>query len=215
MFGYEHFNNEQDFDFTDAVPDRIESDSHQILPSHTKDMTCLAVSKNWGKRDDRDVIISGSLDQRVTICKRVGKSWTKQDRHTIAFEHLVFTVALAPDENSLFVGGGDGGEDLGYLKCYHMDSFKERKDFKGHTAAVFSVAVTSDGEKLVSGSEDKTIIVWDVESGDKIRTLEGHSSSVRSVAITPDQPIMIVSGSEDNTAKLWEIGEKQYRDVSV
>ena len=131
---------------------------------------------------------------------------------TVRFRHLVFSVAFAPDEKSLFVGGGDGGEEPGILKRYDTGAC-EINEFSGHPSTVFAVAITSNGKKLVSGSEDKTIIIWDVESGEKIKILKGHSSSVRSVAITP-QPdeSMICSGSEDNTAKLWrmETGELLY-----
>lgn len=64
--------------------------------------------------------------------------------------------------------------------------------------------MSSDGYKLVSGSDDKNIIVWDVKGGDEIRTLKGHSMRVECVAITPDNK-KIVSGSGDKTAKLWDI----------
>ena len=45
--------------------------------------------------------------------------------------------------------------------------------------AVTSVSVTPDGRRAVSGSSDKTLRVWDLESGACLRTLEGHSDGVR------------------------------------
>ena len=42
-----------------------------------------------------------------------------------------------------------------------------------------SVAVFSDGRRVVSASRDKTLKVWDVETGECVATLEGHSDSVR------------------------------------
>ena len=59
---------------------------------------------------------------------------------------------------------------------------------------------------MVSGSEDETIIVWNVESGDKVRTLKGHPHFVNSVAITPDDK-NIVSWSGDKTAKVWSMDD--------
>ena len=57
---------------------------------------------------------------------------------------------------------------------------------EGHTNSVRAVAVTPDGRSAVSGSEDRTLRVWDLESGQTLRTLEGHTSSVNAVAVAPD-----------------------------
>ena len=54
-----------------------------------------------------------------------------------------------------------------------------------------------------AGSDDKTIKVWDAESGRLLRTLEGHTDWVRAVAVTPDGR-RIVSGSDDKTIKVWD-----------
>ena len=67
----------------------------------------------------------------------------------------------------------------------------------GHSGSVNSVAI--EGERIVSGSDDNTINVWNFE-GECLKTLEGHSRWVRSVAIEGER---IVSGSDDNTIKVW------------
>ena len=46
--------------------------------------------------------------------------------------------------------------------------------------------------------------MWEVSTGREIRTLSGHSSSVNAVAIAPDGKVAI-SGSRDNTLKVWEV----------
>jgi WD40 repeat protein len=65
------------------------------------------------------------------------------------------------------------------------------------------VAVSPDGRTIVSGSADRTVKVWEAESGRLLRSLEGHTDSVRAVAVSPDGRT-IVSGSWDNTVKVWE-----------
>ena len=54
----------------------------------------------------------------------------------------------------------------------------------GHSNTVTSVAISSDSKYIVSGSGDKTIKIWDIESGKEIKTLNGHSEGVYSVAIS-------------------------------
>ena len=51
---------------------------------------------------------------------------------------------------------------------------------------VMAVAVTPDGRRAVSGSDDRTLKVWDLEQGALLATLEGHGDWVRAVAVTPD-----------------------------
>jgi WD40 repeat protein len=74
----------------------------------------------------------------------------------------------------------------------------------GHTSNVTSVAVTPDGTKIVSGSWDITIKVWNLNSGALIQTLTGHSDYLNSVAITPDGT-KIMSGSSDKTINVWNL----------
>ncbi|WP_333026526.1 MULTISPECIES: WD40 domain-containing protein [unclassified Microcoleus] len=55
-----------------------------------------------------------------------------------------------------------------------------------------------------SGSADNIIKLWNLKTGQVIRTLTGHSDYVKSVAISPDGQIL-ASGSGDNTIKLWNL----------
>ncbi|KAL4068682.1 WD40-repeat-containing domain protein [Scleroderma yunnanense] len=77
--------------------------------------------------------------------------------------------------------------------------------FEGHTNSVISVAFSSDGTRIVSGSDDMTVRVWDADRGVQIGSpLEGHTDLVTSVAFSPDGT-RIVSGSYDKTVRVWDV----------
>ena len=66
------------------------------------------------------------------------------------------------------------------------------------------MAVSPDGRRIVSGSYDKTVAVWDLESGARLHELTGHQGGVSSVAVSPDGR-RIVSGSGDKTVAVWDL----------
>ena len=74
---------------------------------------------------------------------------------------------------------------------------------------VTSLALSPDGKYLASGSFDKTIKLWRVETGECTRTMEGHSDGVFSVAFSPDGQYL-ASGS-DETVKLWSTPHRERR----
>jgi serine/threonine protein kinase len=74
----------------------------------------------------------------------------------------------------------------------------------GHSGSVWSVALSSNGQTVVSGSEDKTIKVWNLNNGQLLRTLAGHADAVRSLTLSSNGQIL-ASGSGDKTIKLWNL----------
>lgn len=74
---------------------------------------------------------------------------------------------------------------------------------EGHGGSVTSVAFSADGQRLASGSRDKTVKIWDAATGACVQTLEGHSGWVRSVAFSADGR-WLASGSHDETVKIWD-----------
>ena len=87
---------------------------------------------------------------------------------------------------------------LEYRGAGQFDS--KAQTLTGHTSSVRAVAVV-DAQRVVSGSEGKTLKVWDLESGRCVQTLTGHSSYVFAVAVVDAQ--RVVSGSGDGTLKVW------------
>ncbi len=75
---------------------------------------------------------------------------------------------------------------------------------EGHTNLVWSVVFSSDGTKLVSGSGDNTVKLWDMVTHENIATLEGHTNWVESVVFSSDGTLL-ASGSVDGTILLWNL----------
>jgi WD40 repeat protein len=74
----------------------------------------------------------------------------------------------------------------------------------GHENSVWSVSFSPDGRRIVSGSSDNTIRIWDASTMEQIGSpLTGHEDWVRSVSFSPDER-RIASGSGDNTIRIWD-----------
>ncbi|TAG44422.1 MAG: serine/threonine protein kinase, partial [Oscillatoriales cyanobacterium] len=79
----------------------------------------------------------------------------------------------------------------------------------GHSHAVTSVAFSPDGATLASGSEDKTIEMWNLHGGKRWYTLTGHSDWVTSVAFSPDGATL-ASGGRDKTIQIWDLNKGKW-----
>ena len=74
----------------------------------------------------------------------------------------------------------------------------------GHTGTIHCICYSPNGRHIISGSDDRTIRIWDAETGGiSGEPLKGHTGSVRSVAYSPDGR-RIISGSRDNTIRIWD-----------
>jgi WD40 repeat protein len=89
----------------------------------------------------------------------------------------------------------------GLLRVWSMDDFEEIAQLSGHKRQVTSLAISSDGSRIVSGSRDCTMRVWDGRTFEEIGLCE-HEHQVNSVTFSPDSTL-IASGSNDNTVWIW------------
>ena len=74
----------------------------------------------------------------------------------------------------------------------------------GHTNWVLSVAFSPDGSLLASGSDDKTVRVWDVSTSTELWTRHEHNGRTTDVVFSPDGKTL-ASASEDYTIRLWDV----------
>ncbi|XWK88065.1 MAG: tetratricopeptide repeat protein [Phormidium sp.] len=85
------------------------------------------------------------------------------------------------------------------------ENFTLAQTLKAHSDYVRTVLISPDGQILFSGSDDKTIKIWELSTGKEIRTLTGHTHYVYSLAISPDRKTLF-SASGDNTIRIWHWG---------
>jgi len=78
------------------------------------------------------------------------------------------------------------------------------RTFSGHTRQVQSVAFSPDGRYALSGSGDKTLKLWEINSGTEIRSFNGHTDWISSVTFSPDGQYAL-SGSADKVLKMWDV----------
>ena len=73
---------------------------------------------------------------------------------------------------------------------------------EGHSDSVTCIALIPDG-RVVSGSNDSTVRVWDAVTGQCLQTLRGHEDIITCVAVFPDG--RVVSGSDDRILRMWDV----------
>jgi WD40 repeat protein len=90
-------------------------------------------------------------------------------------------------------------------KAVARGAFRELKKMTGHTGWVRSIAVSKDGKKALTGSQDHTARVWDLDKGTEVGKFTKHTSWTWEVAFSPDEKQALSSGGLDKTLRLWDV----------
>jgi WD40 repeat protein len=77
---------------------------------------------------------------------------------------------------------------------------------RGHKNRVYAAGFSPNGARIVSGSEDGTVRMWDTVSGEQLLVLSGHYGLVHAAAFSPDGR-RVVSGGFDGSVLLWFVGK--------
>ena len=79
---------------------------------------------------------------------------------------------------------------------------------EGHEFTVWSLAITNDGSTIVSGGQDTTIHLWELNSGKEIHKFVGHNGPVYGLVLTPDDSTLVSIADKDLTVNIWDLETK-------
>ena len=141
------------------------------------------------------LLASGSSDSSI-------KLWDVNEGKEIYTLHghsdVVRSVAFSPDGKILASGSSDRT-----VRLWKIWNGKEIRTLFEHSDQIISTAFSPDGEILASSSSDGTIKLWDMRNNQELFTLSAHSDWVTSIVFTSSD--QLVSGSKDQTIKIWKI----------
>ncbi|ORZ31608.1 WD40-repeat-containing domain protein [Catenaria anguillulae PL171] len=163
------------------------------LQIHGDSVYCVAF------RHDGRQLVTGSLDKHIQV-------WHLPDYSPLA--------ALASEYSHL---QRTSPGSVPQCNASALECATPIRSLKGHKDFVLSLAYSSEGRFVVSGSKDRGVYLWDVETGQPLIVLQGHKNSVISVALAPVPPsisqnqsnptpeILLASGSGDQRARVWRV----------
>ena len=123
-----------------------------------------------------------------------------------------YQVAFGPDSKTIFTCGGDkvarqhGGTDADGNNIAGTGVRQKNFDVSGggHAETVTALAINPDGKTFVTGSRDKSIRVWDLNTTKVIRTLQGHTDEITSLVFSKDGT-QLASASKDQNIRIWNL----------
>lgn len=159
------------------------------LRGHTKQVEALAFASNGA------LLVSSSPDKTV----RLWDPYAGVELARRSFSRLIHDLAVSPNGRHLFLACSDGE-----IKLCDLVSLGPPTCFAKHDLAARSVTVSPSGDRVASGSEDRTLRIWHSETGERLACLQGHERDIERVAFFPGGR-KVISLSADNTIRTWDV----------
>jgi len=129
-------------------------------------------------------------------------------------EGWVNSVAISPDGTWAASGGGKptaAGSSAAdsTIKIWDLETGACRSTLSGHTKRVECVAITPDGKRILSGSDDDTMRVWDAANGKALGSWQASQHFVLSVVALSGQRAISAGAGRDPVLKIWDLGSHE------
>lgn len=168
---------------------------------HSKKVNAIAVTPDGGR------VVSAGQDKTIKIWDlQTGREIANLQGHTA----YVNAVVVTPDGRRAISAAADHTLRVWDIATPFAhggiaESWRELKVLKGHSDSVEKILITPDGRRVISSSVDKTIRIWDLDSGEQLHALRGHQSIISVFMILPDGRRLVTSSIEDFSVKVWDI----------
>ena len=177
-----------------------QGDSNTILKVRDIPSGGEILSLNLGQGYLHSVALSS--DGKLLATAGNVRLWDLQERKEIPLiQQYSVAVSFSPDGKLLATAGADGIQ-------IQTVAGKLVRRIVNPTSPVLMVMFSPDGNRLATASLDLAIRIWDVATGQELRTLQGHTAGVTALAFSPDSR-RLASGSRDTSIKIWDVESGQ------
>merc|ERR1712115_725892 len=190
-----HFALSGSWDKTLRLWDLAAGKTTRRFEDHTKDVLSVAFSA------DNRQIVSGSRDKTINLWNTLG-----QCKYTISengHKQWVSCVRFSPNLNTPLIVSA-GWDKV--VKVWNLNHCKLRTNLMGHTGYVNSVTVSPDGSLCASGGKDGTAMLWDLNEGRHLSSLDA-GDIIHSLVFSPIRYWLCAATA--STIKIWDLESKQ------
>ena len=158
-----------------------------LFQGHTGNIKSVSLSL------DENLIVSGSYSNELCV-------WSMK-----TFQLIQLIKTTSPVWSLLFTQNDEIVSATGNnIELWNINSFNQCQSIVAHNSEINSLATTKNNKLLITGSNDKTLKLFEYPSLKTLATLAGHTGAVLSVTVTPDDS-QIISSSEDNKIFIFSL----------
>ena len=121
------------------------------------------------------------------------------------YDSSIRTVQFSPDRNTIITAKSDYSNKDYTMTLWDINTGELKTIFRGHTSIVTSMAFSSDGKTLVTGSWDRSVRIWDVATGENRYTFKKHTDGVARIILNPHSNIFAAAGYNRSGVYKWDI----------
>jgi len=184
------------WDKTLRLWDLMRGETVRSFSGHTSDVNSVAFST------DNRQIVSGSRDRTIRLWNTLAEckfTIDDKDQHS----DWVSCVRFSPSTKQPLIVSC-GWDKL--IKVWNLTNCKLKTNLAGHNAVLYTVTISPDGSLCASGGKGGTVMLWDVNEGKHLYSLEA-GTTVNALCFSPSN--YWLCGGTDKSIKVWDLENKQ------